>query len=133
MKASRLAVVTAFCVGIFSVGAYAQVAHDGTLASLHAALNLTASQEDSWRNFAQAYTPDQQEMVKRMDAAKNMATLTAPQRIDLSIDMAEGDLAELKRRGGALKDFYGVLSPQQRVVFDRETMPPAQGPTQGPN
>jgi len=76
MKASRLAVATAFCIGIFSASGYAQVAHDGTLASLHAALNLTASQEDSWHNFEQAYTPDPQEINKRRDAAKNMATLT---------------------------------------------------------
>ena len=82
--------------------------------------------EDSWRNFEQAYTPDPQEINKRMDAAKNMATLTAPQRIDVAIDMAGGDLAELKRRGGAMKDLYGVLSPQQQSVFDRETIPPPQ-------
>ena len=128
MKASRLAVATAFCIGIFSAGGYAQTAHDGTLASLHAALNLTASQEDSWRNFEQAYTPDPQEINKRRDAAQKMATLTAPQRVDLAVDMAEGDLAELKRRGGTMKALYGVLSPQQQSVFDRETLPPPQAP-----
>jgi hypothetical protein len=128
MKASRLAVATAFCIGIFSAGAYAQQAHDGTLASLHAALNLTASQQDSWHNFEQAYTPDPQEMNKRRDAAQRMSTLTAPQRVDLSVSMAEDDLAGLKRRGGALKDLYGVLSPQQQSVFDRETLPPPQAP-----
>jgi protein CpxP len=128
MKASKLAVATAFCIGIFSASGYAQVAHDGTLTSLHAALNLTASQEDSWHNFEQAYTPDPQEINKRRDAAKNIATLTGPQRVDLSIGMAEDDLAGLKHRGGALKDFYGVLSPQQQSIFDRETLPPPQAP-----
>ena len=128
MKASRVAVATAFCIGIFSATGYAQGTHDGSLASVHAALNLTAAQEDSWRNFEQAYTPDPQDINKRMAAAKNMATLTAPQRIDAAIDMAGGDLAELKRRGEAMKDLYGVLSPQQQSVFDRETMPPPQAP-----
>jgi hypothetical protein len=123
MKPSRLAVAATFCIGISSAGAEAQMAHDGTLASLHAALNLTASQEDSWRNFEQAYTPDPQEINKRMDAARNMATLTGPQRVDVATDMAEGDLAELKRRGAALKDLYGILSPQQQTVFNRETLP----------
>jgi protein CpxP len=128
MKASRLAVATAFYVGIFAVDGYSQVAQDRTLESLHAALNLTASQEDNWRNFEKAYTPDPQEIDKRRDAANKIATLTAPQRMDLSVDMAEGDLAELKRRGGALKDFYGALSPQQQSIFDRETLPPRQAP-----
>ena len=128
MKASRLAVATAFCVGIFAADGYAQTAHDGTLASVRAALNLTASQEDSWRNFEQAYTPDPKDINKRMDAVRNMATLAAPQRMDLAIGMAEGDLADLKRRGAAMKDLYGVLSPQQQGVFDRETMPPPQAP-----
>ena len=128
MKASRLAVAAAFCIGIFAADGYAQVAQDGSLASLHAALNLTASQQDSWRSFEQAYTPDPQEITKRRNAAQNMATLTAPQRVDLSINMAEDDLAGLKRRGATLKDLYGVLSPQQQSVFDRETLPPPQAP-----
>lgn len=128
MNASRLAVATAFCIGIFSAHGYAQGVQDRTLDSLHTALNLSASQEDSWRNFTQAYTPDPQEIDKRRNAARNMATLTGPQRVDLSIGMAEDDLAQLKRRGGALKDFYGILSPQQQIVFDRETLPAPQAP-----
>lgn len=125
MKVSRLAVVTAFCIGVFSAPGYAQQAQDRTLESLHAALNLSASQEDSWRNFAQAYTPNPQEIDQRRNAAQNMASLTGPQRVDASVSMAENDVAELKRRGGALKDLYAKLSPQQQSVFDRETLPPA--------
>ena len=128
MKASRLAVAAAFCTGIFAATGFAQTAHDGTLASLHAALNLTAAQEDSWHNFEQAYTPDPQDIDKRRYTAKDMASLTGPQRVDLATAMAESDLAELKRRGGVLKDFYGALSPQQQSVFDRETLPPPQAP-----
>jgi hypothetical protein len=128
MKAFRLVLATAFCVGVFSACGYAQVAQDGPLESLHAALQLSASQEDSWRSFEQAYTPDTQEMDKRRDAAKNMASLTAPQRMDFSIGMAEDDLAALKRRGGTLKELYGALSPQQQSIFDRETLPPRQAP-----
>ena len=128
MKPSNLAVATAFCVGIFAAHGFAQAPQNRTLESLHAALNLTPSQEDTWRNFAQTYTPNPQEIEKRRNVAQNMVTLTAPQRIDLSIGMAESDLAELKRKGGALKDLYNVLSPQQRTVFDRETLPPRQAP-----
>lgn len=127
MKISRLAIAAALFIGIFAAAGYAQ-AQDRGLESLHSALNLTASQESVWRNFEQAYTPNPQEMDKRRKAAQNMASLTAPQRMDFSIDMAEGDLAELKRRGGALKDLYGALSPQQRSVFDRETLPSRQAP-----
>jgi protein CpxP len=126
MKFSQLAVATAFCIGLFAPHGYSQEAQSRRLESLHAALNLTASQEGSWRSFEQAYMPNPQEMDKRRNAAQNMATLTAPQRIDLSIGIAEGDLAELKRRGAVLKDFYAGLSPQQRIVFDRETLPPRQ-------
>jgi len=53
-----------------------------------------------------------------------MARMTAPQRVDAAIEMEKSDLAAQQRRGAALKAFYETLSPQQRQVFDRETLPP---------
>ena len=52
-----------------------------------------------------------------------LPTLTAPQRVDLSIDAMEADLDSLRERGRALKAFYATLTPAQQATFDRQTLP----------
>lgn len=77
--------------------------------------------------FEQAYAIDPQIIAKRRDAAAAMPTLTAPQRVDLSISLMKADLELLERHSAALKTFYNMLSAQQRGIFDRETLPRQQG------
>jgi protein CpxP len=89
---------------------------------LHAALRLRPDQEQAWRSFQQASTPDAQEDARRQAAFERMGQMRSPQRMDLSIQMMRSDLQDMERRGDALKTFYGALSPDQQAVFDRETM-----------
>lgn len=93
------------------------------LASLHAALHITAAQEDAWRAFAAASRPDPQAEARQRAAEQMLPTLTAPQRVDLSIAAMEADLDTMRARGQALKAFYATLSTSQQAVFDRETLP----------
>jgi Spy/CpxP family protein refolding chaperone len=50
-----------------------------------------------------------------------MAKLTAPQRMDKMVAMADQRRARMVTRGQAVKVFYAQLTPQQQSVFDAET------------
>ena len=94
------------------------------LQRLHNDLQLSPSQDGAWNAFEQSYQMDAQDMARQRDASDRMAGLTGPQRMDLAIGMAEDNLAGMRRRGDALKAFYGTLSPDQQKIFDRDTLPP---------
>jgi hypothetical protein len=93
------------------------------LQGLHDALNLAPAQEDGWRAFAAASAPDPEQAARDRSAADMLPTLSAPQRVDLSIAAMQADLRTLERRGAALKAFYATLTPPQQVIFDRQTAP----------
>jgi hypothetical protein len=96
------------------------------LASLHAALKITAGQEGAWRAFVAASGPDAEQQARQRSAQQMLPGLTAPQRVDLSIAAMEADLDGFRERGRALKAFYATLTPAQQKVFDRETLPREQ-------
>jgi hypothetical protein len=137
MRASHLVLATFLSVSLGIAGAWAQPqgapgpgmdqGMDQGMEQLHRALRLSGSQEDAWRAFQQAYAMDQQEMERQRSAARRMAQMTAPQRVDMALEMQRADLAAQQRRGAALKTFYATLNPQQQQIFDRETLPPDDG------
>ncbi|HEY3799249.1 MAG TPA: Spy/CpxP family protein refolding chaperone [Caulobacteraceae bacterium] len=93
------------------------------LDDLHDALKLTPAQDDAWRAFAAASAPDGAQQARARSAQQMLPTLSAPQRVDLSIAAMEADLETLRRRGAALKAFYAQLTPAQQQTFDRQTLP----------
>jgi len=128
MKTARLISISAFSVFLFAAGAQAQTPPPSPqLQQLHDALNLRPDQDAAWRDYVRSTAVDPQETAQRRDGAQRMADLTAPQRVDLSVQMMKLDLASLQRRGAALKNFYASLTPEQQAVFDRETMRPPRG------
>jgi hypothetical protein len=129
MNSARLLSISALSVFLFAAGAQAQTPPPSPqLQQLHDALNLRPDQDAAWRDYLRSTAIDPQEMAQRRDASpQRMAGLTAPQRVDLSVQMMKLDLASLQRRGAALKNFYASLTPDQQAVFDRETMRPPQG------
>ena len=127
MMSFRFLRASCLCLCLFTVAAHAQVPETQMLERLHGALNLTPAQEDGWKVLEQAYAIDPQKMAHQRSAAATIYTLTAPQRVDLSINLMKADLESLEHRGLVLKGFYGTLSPQQQSIFDRETLPPQQG------
>ena len=92
------------------------------LSSLHDALHLTAAQEDGWRGYRAAITPDPSTEARRRSAAMMMSTLTTPRRIDLINAEMEEDFAAMRHQGQAVKAFYATLTPDQQRTFDRQTL-----------
>jgi hypothetical protein len=92
------------------------------LSSLHDALHLTAAQEDGWRSYRAAITPDSSTDARRRSAAMMMGTLTTPRRIDLINAEMEEDFAAMRHQGQAVKAFYATLTPGQQRTFDRQTL-----------
>ena len=121
MNVSRFCALVAAAM-LLSLGSAAW-AQGPDLSRLHDALHLTPDQEPAWRAFASASMPSAQDEARERSAQTMMATLRAPQRVDLATANLEADLDALKSRGAALKDFYGRLSPAQQLIFDRETLP----------
>jgi protein CpxP len=119
MKSRPLLLVLAMVIASISWPVRAQ---SPQLQKLHNDLNLTPQQETAWQTFEAATMIDPQEAARRRSAAQMMPTLTAPQRVDLSIAAMQADLDSYKRRGVALKTFYANLSPSQQTIFDSETV-----------
>ncbi len=129
MSMARVLGISALSVFLFAAVAHAQTPPPNPqLQQLHDALNLRPDQDAAWQDYVRSTAVDPQEMAQRREGAQRMAGLTAPARVDLSVQMMKLDLASLQRRGAALKLFYASLTPEQQATFDRETMrPPRQG------
>lgn len=84
---------------------------------LHDALKLTADQEGAWKTFtasmhgpAKADRPDREELSK----------LTTPERAEKMLDLAKQHQERMAEHVAALKTFYGVLTPEQKKIFDEQ-------------
>lgn len=87
---------------------------------LHAALKLSASQEQAWTAFVASTKPA--EHAKRGDRRAEFAKLTAPQRMEKMIERQKERTAKMESRLAAIKTFYAVLTPEQQKVFDQKAM-----------
>jgi periplasmic protein CpxP/Spy len=127
MTKARFLSVSALSV-FLATAAHAQMPPQSPqLQQLHDALNLRPDQDADWQAYSRSTAVNPQEMAQRRSAAQRMGSLTAPQRVDLSLQMMKEDLASLQQRGDALKAFYTTLTPDQKATFDRVTMrPPGQ-------
>lgn len=127
MKTARFLSISAFSMFLFVAGAHTQPAPPNPqLQQLHDALHLTPDQDANWQAYVRSTAIAPQEMAARRDTMQRMAGLSAPERVDLSIQMMKADLATMERRGDALKAFYAGLTSEQKAIFDRETMRPPQ-------
>jgi protein CpxP len=133
MRKYHLACATALTALLWAAGAQAQPqpqyqqqqqqqGPDQMLERLHYDLRLNPGQEGVWQAFQQSYREDPRAEEEDRNAQQRMAHMTGPQRIDMSIHMAERDLDTMRRQGDALKTLYAALSPQQQRVFDRDTL-----------
>jgi len=93
--------------------------HQKHLDEMKVYLQLQASQEAAWQNFAGVMkTP-----IKRPTALapSELEKLTTPERIDKMMAQKTERDAELAKRMNASKTFYATLSPTQQKVFDTHT------------
>ncbi|HQQ70404.1 MAG TPA: Spy/CpxP family protein refolding chaperone [Alicycliphilus sp.] len=82
-------------------------------------LQLTPAQEPAWTSFMQAMQPGSRADHARLDW-QGMDKLTTPERIDRMRAMGAQRMAEMDRRGDAVKAFYAQLTPAQQKTLDAE-------------
>lgn len=84
-------------------------------ADLQAKLNLNADQQKAWDAYIAKMKPaDRPQRPSRDEIAK----LTAPERMEKMHEMARRGEQQMAARVTATRDFYAVLTPEQRKVFD---------------
>ena len=89
-------------------------------AKLRDALKLTPAQQPAWDAFVASMTPAQTaDRAARPDRAQ-LASLSAPQRLQMRIERQKQRTARMEARLSALNSFYSVLTPEQRKVFDEQ-------------
>ena len=86
---------------------------------LHAALKLTADQEGAWKKLMDSEPP-----MGKMESGKSddWAKLTTPERADKMLERMKEHQAHQVEHVAALKEFYAVLTPEQKKVFDTESV-----------
>ena len=86
---------------------------------LHDALKLTPQQEGAWTKFQESHPFAGN--ANRPDPA-DMAKLTAPERADRMLERQKQHQEAMNTHVAAMKDFYAQLTPEQKKVFDEQTM-----------
>ncbi|MBS1189395.1 MAG: hypothetical protein H6R10_1187 [Rhodocyclaceae bacterium] len=83
--------------------------------ALHDALKLTPDQEPAWKKFTESMQP-----MARPDRGQpgEWAKLTTPERADRMLEMSKQHQDRMATHVAALKDFYAVLTPEQKKTFD---------------
>ncbi len=97
---------------------------DAALASLHAALGVTAEQEALWATYAAAYTRHagamKMDKMGAADAAGHQAhaVMPVPERLGMHEEMMSTHLASLHELRTALAPLYASLSAEQKAAAD---------------
>ncbi len=91
-------------------------------AKLRADLKLTAQQEPAFAAFLAAGKPAQRPQARDQGERATFAALPAPQRMERVIERQKQRTARMEARLAALNNFYAVLTPEQKKVFDSQAM-----------
>lgn len=105
-------------------GALAQSSSAG-LIQLHDDLKLTPDQEPAWKDYTTAIAPSAQARTRHQAATQLIPQLPTPRRIALIEATMAANNADFHRQGEAVNRFYDRLSPNQQMIFDRDTLGPA--------
>ncbi|MBK7422465.1 MAG: Spy/CpxP family protein refolding chaperone [Propionivibrio sp.] len=81
----------------------------------HAALKLMPEQEGAWKKLMDS----EPAMAKSRPAnSEDWSKLTTPERADKMLERMKEHQAQQTEHVAALKDFYAVLTPEQKKTFD---------------
>ena len=86
---------------------------------LQETLKLTLSQQAAWATYTSAIKPAANKERGERGAWKTMA---APDRMAKRIEMARQRVTMMETRLEATKAFYAVLTPEQKKLFDENSM-----------
>lgn len=95
-------------------------------ARLHELLKLTTQQESAWASYQAAIKPAAFD--GQRPERKPMNKLTAPERLNLALDMTKKREAYLETRVKAVSTFYAQLNPAQQTLFDEHGLRGERGP-----
>lgn len=95
---------------------------------LHDALKLTPQQEPAWTKFQESHPFAGN--AKRPDPAE-MAKLSAPERAEKMLEFQKQHQEAMGKHVNAMKDFYAQLTPEQKKVFDEQSMMGKRGQRDG--
>lgn len=84
-------------------------------AELHDKLKLNATQEAAWKTYIAKVQPG--ELPARPDRAE-LDKLTAPERMERMLAHMKDAEQRMANRLAATKEFYAVLTPEQKKIFD---------------
>jgi hypothetical protein len=90
------------------------------LDTLHTALHLKPEQEPAWQKWASSVKAAPHNWKEKHPDAPTLAKMTVPERLEKMVDYARERLSRLEARLTETKEFYQVLSPDQRQTFDRD-------------
>jgi len=86
-------------------------------ARLHDELNITPAQENAFRAYVASLRPRAPQVRGERASFKD---LSAPARMEQMIAMQKQRTAEMEARMPALNAFYAQLTPEQKVIFDKQ-------------
>ena len=87
---------------------------------LHDKLKLNANQEGAWNAYIARIKPS--EAQKRPDRAE-IEKLPTPERMERMYGFMQDNQKRMADRIAATKEFYAVLTPEQKKIFDEEFQP----------
>jgi Spy/CpxP family protein refolding chaperone len=96
---------------------------EGHLAALKAELRITPAQEAAWQTFAtKARQQAEARIAQRTQrvAHKTAATLTAPEFMAQRTARMKQGLASMETMTAAVTELYGVLTPEQKALADKQ-------------
>ncbi|QYF94793.1 Spy/CpxP family protein refolding chaperone [Massilia sp. PAMC28688] len=86
---------------------------------LHDALKLTPAQEGAWASYSAAIKPQARPERGQKGAWQAMS---APERMEKRLARARMKVEKMEARLAATASFYATLSPEQKKVFDENSM-----------
>ncbi|MBZ0097334.1 MAG: Spy/CpxP family protein refolding chaperone [Sulfuricella sp.] len=97
---------------------------DSHLAKMKKDLKIGSDQEEAWSAFAKIIKQQKTEMMSAMQekmqqrTAKVQPAQAAPDRIGERIQFMKQRVAGMETTAAAMKQLYGVLTPQQKEILD---------------
>lgn len=92
---------------------------DSHLAKMKKDLNIGSEQEEAWSAFANIMKQQKTEMMSAMQQrAAKVQPAQAPDRIGERIQFMKRRVAGMETAAAAMKQLYGVLTPQQKEILD---------------
>lgn len=93
------------------------------IAELHDKLHLNASQEGAWKTYIAKMKPAAHPVRPSRDELDKM---TAPERMEFMLARMKEHEQRMTDHLAATREFYAVLTPEQKKIFDQNFMPPMQ-------